>query len=499
MESCERNEDVKESILPGHEQQSTDIICSSCGRFVGALTRCPHCGAHVSKRISVRATRYAAVFLSFVGLLLLYWMATASKIPTVKIGEIAPTMNFAYVRIDGRVVGEPRVFKEGGRVRSLRFTVDDGTGEIPVSAYQTQARELIELDMLPHSGDQIAVAGSLSVAADDRLLLRIQVPDQVTLTRTEAIRVPINQLNPESGVVLINGTISKVSAPKPGKKQPWSVLVFDETGSVPLSFWEDVYSEIQAKDRLIPGQPIQLRSTVNMYQGKIQLTLSSAEDLTFTDSPTNSSAIHLKIQEPGTVTIEEITPDLKGQVIETEGRIIDFRESKNPAKVPSQLVLEDGTSTVMVIFWDKVTQQLGDKKPEIGSHMQVRGVVDAFKGSAQIKVNYADQMEFFQIPPETINAPPPITPIGLIGEAVEGTVMTISGRLGNPRSVRSGVAYPVKDKTGSIQILLWDKNVPGEYRNSLVTGKTVTVTGTVKLYKGELEIIPDSSQAIRIQ
>ena len=131
--------------------------------------------------------------------------------------------------------------------------------------------------------------------------------------------------------------------------------------------------------------------------------------------------------------------------------------------------------------------------------MRVRGIVDSFKGIAQIKVNYADQMEFFQIPPETTSSTPPSTPIGLIGETVEGSVMTISGRLGSPRSVRSGVVYPVKDKTGSIQMLLWDKNVPGEYRNSLVTGKTVTVTGTVKLYKGELEIVPDSSEAIRIQ
>ncbi len=490
---------MKEPVLPGHEQQSTDITCSSCGRFVGALTRCPHCGARVNKRLSVRATRYAAVFMSVVGLILLYWMAVSSKIQTVKISDISPTMNFAYVRVEGRVTGEPRVFKENGKARSLRFDVDDGTGEIRVSAYQTQARELLERDILPHAGDHVSVAGSLNVSADDRLMLRIQAADQVTLTRVEALRMPINQLTPESGSVQIEGIISTVRAPKPGKKQPWSVLISDETGSVPLSFWEDVYSEIQAKDRLIPGQTIQLRANVTVYKSKIQLNIASADDLFFTNASTNSLPKNAEAHKTDTLTIEEIAADLKGESIETEGRIVEFRESKNPAKTPSQILLEDGTSSVMVVFWDKVTQDLGSQKPETGTHMRVRGIVDSFNGVAQIKVNYADQMEFFQIPPETISSPPPSTPIGLIGETVEGTVMTISGRLGNPRSVRSGVIYPVKDKTGSIQMLLWDKNVPGEYRNSLVTGKTVTVTGTVKLYKGELEIIPDSSAAIRIQ
>lgn len=490
---------MKEPVLPGREQQSTDITCSSCGRFVGALTRCPHCSARVNKRLSVRATRYAAVFLSIVGLILLYWMAISSKIQTVNIGDISPTMNFAYVRIEGRVTGEPRVFKENGKARSLRFDVDDGTGEIRVSAYQTQARELLEQDILPHAGDHISVAGSLSVSADDRLMLRIQVANQVTLTRVEAHPIPINQLTPESGSVQIDGIISTVLAPKPGKKQPWSVLIFDETGSVPLSFWEDVYTGIQAKDRLIPGQPIQLRANVTVYKGKVQLNLSSADDLSFKNAPTNTSPGNAERYKTDTLTIEEITPDLKGESIETEGRIIEFREAKNPAKTPSQITLEDGTSSVIVVFWDNVSREIGIQKPETGTHMRVRGIVDSFKGIAQIKVNYADQMEFFQIPPETTSSTPPSTPIGLIGETVEGSVMTISGRLGSPRSVRSGVVYPVKDKTGSIQMLLWDKNVPGEYRNSLVTGKTVTVTGTVKLYKGELEIVPDSSEAIRIQ
>ncbi|MDD4735039.1 MAG: OB-fold nucleic acid binding domain-containing protein [Kiritimatiellae bacterium] len=489
---------MKETILPGHEQQSSDIKCSSCGRFVGALTRCPHCGARVNKRLSVRATRYAAIFLSVVGLGLLYWMAISQKIPLIKIGDITPTMNFAYVRIEGTVTSDTRIFKESGLVRSLRFDIHDDTGEIPVTAYQTQARELIEKGLVPRPGDHISVAGSLSVAADDRILLRIQVADQVSLVQEELERTPINELTPESGAVLIEGTIVKVMAPQPGKKQPWSILIADDSGTANLSFWEDVYADIENKNKLIQGQNIRLRSSIKLYKGKIQLGLARAADLEFLDTALTTPTPVKMLQRADDITIEEITADMKGRTIETEGRIIQFQESPTPDKVPSRIVLEDGTATVTIVYWDNVAQELGDKKPEEGIRLQVRGVVDVYKDTVQLKVNYADQLEFYQMPPSKPEAKPDITLIGEIGEPGEGEVVTVSGRLGAPKSIKSGVIYPVKDKTGAIQMLLWDRNIPGEFRDNLVTGKTVTVTGTLKLYKGELEIIPESSHAIRI-
>lgn len=490
---------MKDMTLPGHEQQSSDIKCASCGRFVGALTRCPHCGARVNKRLSVRATRYAAVFLSVVGLMLLYWMAVSQKIPTITIGEITPTMNFAYVRIDGTVSGETRIFKENGLVRSMRFDLHDGTGEIPVTAYQAQARELVEKGLIPRSGDHISVAGSLSVAADDRILLRIQVADQVELVQQELERTALADLTPESGAVLVEGAIVRVNAPQPGKKQPWSILIADESGTANLSFWEDVYADIDAKDQLIQGQGIRLRSAVKLYKGKIQLGLANASDLEFIDAAQSApTPAQLKKYRTDAITIEEITPELKGKTIETEGQIIRFEESTAPGKTPSRITLEDGTATVTVVYWDKVARELGDKKPEEGIRLQVRGEVDEFKGAVQIKVNYADQLEFYQIPPPKKEAEPEITPIAEIGEPAEGEVVTVSGRLGAPKSIKSGVIYPLKDKTGAIQLLLWDRNVPGEFRDNLATGKTVTVTGALKLYKGELEIIPASAQAIRI-
>ena len=78
--------------LPGHETQSDEMACPKCGRFVGAATKCPYCGAKVEKRMSLVALRWAAVLLSTVGLVLLWLMARTREPELVRIGDIEATL-----------------------------------------------------------------------------------------------------------------------------------------------------------------------------------------------------------------------------------------------------------------------------------------------------------------------------------------------------------------------------------------------------------------------
>ena len=235
---------MTENILPEQAPSRDEIICPSCGRFVGALTRCPYCGASVHKRLSIRIFRYAALLLGTVGLFFLYLMVRNREIPVVKISEITPTMNFAYVRVAGRVISDTRVYREGDRVQSLGFVVDDGTGEIAVRAYRAVARELLSSNIFPRMGDRVTVAGSLSVSADDRILLRLQSPRQLHL---EAVEPPVIQLADLSEdllgkSVIVEGVVSRIMAPRPGSRAPWVIRLVDRSGTADLTFWEDVYA-----------------------------------------------------------------------------------------------------------------------------------------------------------------------------------------------------------------------------------------------------------------
>ncbi|MBR6021919.1 MAG: hypothetical protein IK066_05810, partial [Kiritimatiellae bacterium] len=103
----------KDRPLPGHETQSDEMACPKCGRFVGAATKCPYCGAKVEKRMSLVAIRWAAVLLATVGLVLLYFMARNYEPALIQIGDIETTMNYGSVRLVGEVKGDARPFKNG--------------------------------------------------------------------------------------------------------------------------------------------------------------------------------------------------------------------------------------------------------------------------------------------------------------------------------------------------------------------------------------------------
>ena len=152
-----------QQALPGHETQSDEMNCPSCGRFVGAVTKCPYCGSKVEKRMSLVAIRWAAVLLSTVGLFLLFLMAKHREIPLVKLGEVKPTMNFAQIRVEGVVDSDARTFRTGG---GMGFNFSDGTGTIMVFISQKQAQEMVERNLVPKTGDQVNFAGGLNIADD---------------------------------------------------------------------------------------------------------------------------------------------------------------------------------------------------------------------------------------------------------------------------------------------------------------------------------------------
>jgi len=61
---------------------------------------------------------------------------------------------------------------------------------------------------------------------------------------------------------------------------------------------------------------------------------------------------------------------------------------------------------------------------------------------------------------------------------------------------RGGVIYQIYDTSGSIKMLLWDSQVSGGSREQLREGAEVTATGKIKVYKNELEIVPQNESDI---
>lgn len=153
--------------------------CPGCDRYVGPVRECPYCGVDIPGRLSLRLLRVCALVFGIGGLAALFVAARHTELPLVKVSEIAPSMNYGRVRIQGRVVSVPRVFDRGGRPDYLSFDVDDGSGRVTVAASRRAARRLVTENRLPAKGVRVEAAGNLSVGPERRPRLYLDVPSQL--------------------------------------------------------------------------------------------------------------------------------------------------------------------------------------------------------------------------------------------------------------------------------------------------------------------------------
>lgn len=153
--------------------------CPSCERFIGPADHCPYCGEASAKAPALRYLRAAAFLLALAGLACLTLMVRHRELPVVRVASITPMMNFAYVRVVGRVVHAPYVVNRDGQVDYASFLLDDGSGTVRVQTHRKLARRLVETQSLPPEGALVDVAGSLNVSAEDEPRLRLQAQEQM--------------------------------------------------------------------------------------------------------------------------------------------------------------------------------------------------------------------------------------------------------------------------------------------------------------------------------
>lgn len=350
----------------------------------------PIYGPQVKRPMRVRILQYASLVLAMAGLILLYLYSINRDIPAVRIADITPTMNFAYVKVAGDVTRDAYVFKSGGVV----FNLHDGSGEIAVIGGRAQAGVLENAGKLPRRGDRVEVAGSLSVSADREVKLRMQSAEQLTLRR------------------------KKSSAPA----------------------------------------------------------------------------------APARISLADITPAQKGDTVSVAGTLKAIAVPPPGSNVPYVLTLKKDETELSVIFWDKVFQGLEKKLPEPGTYIRVRGQVDLYKGKLQLKVWDASDLRVIdEMETASLSVERPVTPVADITAGQEGEVFTVVGVLGEPKSIRGGVIYPIADSSGEMVVLFWDKQISGEERDALESGIHLRVTAPLVVYKGILELIPENAASFHLE
>lgn len=398
--------------LPGHETQSDEMVCPKCGRFVGAATKCPYCGAKVEKRMSLVALRWAAVLLSTVGLVLLWLMARTREPELVRIGDIEATMNFGVVRLAGEVRNDPRPFKNGN---GMSFNVNDGSGSIVVFVDQAQRKAMTEGGLVPRRGDGIDFVAQLqSSASGSSARIRSLNPSSFRLTRdgmpagtagaTEtgssrsvAAAVPaatpsakdLGPAVPFSAVdaslvgksVVLEGTVVAIQEPAADSKRPYVVTLTNGVEGVDLKVWPDQFAQI-ADAASLTGTPVRVKAAVKLWKDQVDLQLRRGEDL--------QRAVRPAQKRRAPVPVATAAAEKLGSWVTVVGALSE------PADLDGKgtaYKLTDNSGSIQVVFWNSTVPPDLQKKAAVAARASVNGKVREYQGTRQVVPSKADGVE----------------------------------------------------------------------------------------------------------
>lgn len=341
----------------------------------------PVYGPQVKRPLRVRVLQAASLILAVAGLILLYLFSINREIPLVRIAEITPTMNFAYVRIAGEVTRDAYVFKSGGVV----FNLNDGSGELAVMGGRAQADALTGTGKLPRRGDRVEVTGSLSVSADQEVKLRMQSADQLTLTRkrgapaaankTARIRLADITAGQKGESLTAVGTLQSIEVPRPGSKAPYVLTLEEEGSELAVIFWDDVFQGLEKKLPM-PGKLIRARGRVEVYNGTVQLKVWEAGDLHVI---TEREKLDADVEQPVS-RIADISAEQQGERFTVVGTLGEPRSIPGGVLYP----IADDSGEMVVLFWDK--QVSGEERAalESGIRLRVTAPLVVYKGTLEL-------------------------------------------------------------------------------------------------------------------
>jgi RPA family protein len=405
----------KPQPLPGHETQSEEMACPKCGRFVGAATKCPYCGAKVEKRMSLVAIRWAAVLLSTVGLFLLYLMARSREPERIRIGDIETTMNFGVVRLSGEVRNDPRPFKNGN---GMSFNVSDGSGSIIVFVDQAQRKAMADAGLLPRKGDGIDFVAQLQASSSgSSARIRSLNPSSFQLTRDDG--TPVARASAADGgekagapdrsasapsakdfgpavafsavdaslvgqSVVLEGTVVAIKEPAADTKQPYVVTLTNGVEGADLKVWPDQFLQIPDAQSLT-GTAVRVRAAVKLWKDKVDLQLKKGSDL--------QRAVPAAPKRRAPVPVATAAAEMLGNWVTVVGALSEPADLDGKG---TSYKLTDDSGSIQVVFWNSTVPPDLQRRAAAAARASVNGKVKEYQGTRQVVPSKATGVEIVE-------------------------------------------------------------------------------------------------------
>jgi DNA/RNA endonuclease YhcR with UshA esterase domain len=210
------------------------------------------------------------------------------------------------------------------------------------------------------------------------------------LTIKQALAVP------DKTPVFVRATLMSVAEPRPDSRQPWSLYLVDNTGTIRVVIFQDVYRRIADPSFLRQGTRVDVYAVAGEYRGERQLTIEAPTHIRRTPGAGTSALFAGMADESqgspryDPVSIGALTMLSIGQTVTISGVVAAVQPSDNE-RLPTRVMLQDSTGRMPIVYWKPVADRLPESvRPIVGQPLTASGVVTEFQGSLQLRVDDAN-------------------------------------------------------------------------------------------------------------
>jgi DNA/RNA endonuclease YhcR with UshA esterase domain len=338
-------------------------------------------------------------------------------------------------------------------------------------------------------------------------------------------------------VVVVQGAIKTITKPSEGSRAPYKVNVADETGSINLVVWPDMWDALNAQHELAAGDTVRLTAIVSRYRDELQLKIATANDVeelgkagtvpqgtVSTSAPpvivsTAAPPVNVSTTTPpiistvparaSTMPLSAITESLRESNITVQAAITNIREPTSE-RAPYVVTLSQGDATMPLVYWTNMLAAV-ERKMRVGNTIRANVTVGEYRDKTQLRLRDPQTVEVVSSPGSApkadqtaqTNAAKVMSPaghvnIGSITDKMLDQTVTITGKIKSSDKFSKGQRIRVQDSSGEILIIVWDTVGSKLPENALQSGRTMTATGPVKKYRDHLEIQPTSADNLKV-
>jgi DNA/RNA endonuclease YhcR with UshA esterase domain len=300
--------------------------------------------------------------------------------------------------------------------------------------------------------------------------------------------------------VTVSGTIQDAASFSAG----FRFVLEHGTAQTTLLTWLETYDAIAGREELRPGAQVRVTGKIDQFEGQLQIVPTDASDVI--------------ILTPGRVPVPErtigtLTTADMGEWVSVTGQIVRFETFSSGTRV----YLNDGSGEILALLWQNVLERVPD--PELnellapGEWMHVIGKIEEYQGTLEIVPALPFDLQIFETVkatettesvdgPTVVATPTPLPVIGSISDVtreVVGRSATLTGQVIDTASFSRGFKFTLDDGTGQILLLTWH-DVYDECPDAadLNLGASVSVTGKISEYEGQLQIEPGRATDMQV-